>query len=83
MPIQCRRQLEDYEDVDEESSFACPDKFGYFADSANCSKYHICDHGKATLKTCDDGLVFSTILKTCDWPYNVHCNIADGNRGMR
>ncbi len=62
-----------------ESDFACPEQFGYYPDQSNCSRYHLCDHGKATVKSCDSGLYFSTILKTCDWPYNVQC--ADGNRG--
>ncbi|KAH9501591.1 chitin binding [Dermatophagoides farinae] len=61
--------------------FDCPEKFGYYPDEKNCSKYHLCDHGKSRLKSCDDGLVFSTILKTCDWPFNVHCNLANGDRG--
>lgn len=61
--------------------FNCPEMFGYYPAASNCSIYFICDHGKATPKMCDDGLVFSTILKTCDWPYNVQCNPTDGNRG--
>lgn len=69
------------ESEEEVSDFSCPEQFGYYPDQGNCSRYHLCDHGKASVKTCDDGLVFSTILKTCDWPYNVHCNVADGNRG--
>lgn len=64
-----------------EDDFDCPEKFGYYADDRNCSRYHICDHGRAQLKSCDYGLVFSTILKTCDWPYNVQCNLANGDRG--
>ncbi|KAH7640536.1 hypothetical protein HUG17_8003 [Dermatophagoides farinae] len=70
------------DEIDEEfDDFDCPEKFGYYPDEKNCSKYHLCDHGKSRLKSCDDGLVFSTILKTCDWPYNVHCNLANGDRG--
>lgn len=71
------------DEIDEEfDDFDCPEKFGYYPDEKNCSKYHLCDHGKSRLKSCDDGLVFSTILKTCDWPYNVHCNLANGDRGL-
>nr|XP_027195559.1 putative uncharacterized protein DDB_G0277255 isoform X1 [Dermatophagoides pteronyssinus] len=70
------------DEIDEEfDDFNCPEKFGYYPDEKNCSRYHLCDHGKSRLKSCDDGLVFSTILKTCDWPYNVHCNHGNGDRG--
>lgn len=71
------------DEIDEEfDDFNCPEKFGYYPDEKNCSRYHLCDHGKSRLKSCDDGLVFSTILKTCDWPYNVHCNHGNGDRGL-
>ena len=78
----CRRRIELVEEPEEEDDdFPCPEQFGYYPDTANCSRYHICDHGKASVKKCDDGLVFNTILMTCDWRYNVNCNTADGNRG--
>lgn len=54
-------------------TFICPDQFGHFPDADDCSRYFVCDHGKPDLHECTDGLFYSTIIKTCDWPRNVDC----------
>jgi len=38
-----------------------------------CDKYYVCDDGKATLHTCEDGLVFDVKKETCDLPHTVNC----------
>lgn len=63
-------------------SFHCPEQFGYFADSTDCTRYFVCVFGEALHETCTGGLYFSSELQTCDWPQNVICqsdsSFADG-----
>jgi len=53
--------------------FKCPEKFGYFPDSWDCSKYFVSVFGEALHESCTGGLYFSAELQTCDWPRNVPC----------
>ena len=53
--------------------FKCPEKFGYFPDNKDCSKYYVCVFGDPLHETCTGGLYFSAELQTCDWPRNVEC----------
>lgn len=55
--------------------FKCPEKFGYFPDASDCSKYFVCVFGEALHEACTGGLFFSAELQTCDWPRNVPCSI--------
>ena len=55
------------------NEFKCPEKFGYFADTKDCSRYFVCVFGGALHETCTGGLYFSAELQTCDWPRNVLC----------
>lgn len=56
------------------ASFRCPEKFGYFPDLRDCSKYFVCVFGDPLHETCTGGLYFSSELQTCDWPQNVDCS---------
>ncbi|CAG2113845.1 unnamed protein product, partial [Medioppia subpectinata] len=58
----------------QESGFKCPEKFGHYPDGQDCQKYYVCDHGRTLEQRCDDGLLYNTYLKTCDWPRNVQCD---------
>ena len=53
--------------------FKCPEKFGYYPDQKDCSKYYVCVFGDALHESCTGGLYFSAELQTCDWPRNVEC----------
>lgn len=55
------------------ASFQCPEQFGYFADSTDCSRYFVCVFGDPLHETCTGGLYFSSELLTCDWPQHVSC----------
>ena len=61
-------------------AFDCPEKFGHFPDSTDCSKYYVCNHGRNSMQQCEDGLFYNAGLKTCDWPRNVQCD-KGGRRG--
>ena len=60
-------------------NFHCPEQFGYFADSNDCSRYFVCVFGDPLHETCTGGLYFSTELQTCNWKDNVICNNNDNN----
>ena len=49
------------------SVFRCPEKFGYFADSKDCTKYFVCVFGEALHEVCTGGLYFSSELQTCEY----------------
>ncbi|XP_015793287.1 uncharacterized protein LOC107369825 [Tetranychus urticae] len=55
------------------SVFICPEKFGYFPDKRDCTKYFVCVFGEPLHESCTGGLYFSAELQTCDWPRNVQC----------
>jgi len=64
------------------STFRCPEKFGYFADEKDCTKYFVCVFGEPLHESCTGGLYFSAELQTCDWPRNVqnsNCHNVDGS----
>ncbi|OQR70000.1 hypothetical protein BIW11_04248 [Tropilaelaps mercedesae] len=56
--------------------FKCPEQFGYYADTTDCSKYFVCVFGDPLHESCTGGLYFSVELQTCDWPRNVQCSSA-------
>ena len=55
------------------TSFECPEKFGYFPDPFDCSKYFVCVFGDPLHESCTGGLFFSVDHQTCDWPRNTPC----------
>lgn len=55
------------------SIFKCPEKFGYYPDTSDCTQYFVCVFGEPLHETCTGGLYFSAELQTCDWPRNVLC----------
>lgn len=62
-----------------QSNFRCPEKDGFFEDTAQCDKYYECFDGIAEERLCPDGLVFdpfSRKAEPCDHYFNVDC----GNR---
>ncbi|XP_022657173.1 uncharacterized protein LOC111262313 isoform X2 [Varroa jacobsoni] len=59
--------------------FKCPEQFGYYADTIDCSKYFVCVFGDPLHESCTGGLYFSVELQTCDWPRNVQCSTAGNN----
>ena len=61
------------------TNFQCPEQFGYFPDSTDCSRYFVCVFGDPLHETCTGGLYFSTELQTCDWPQNVICQLKNVN----
>jgi len=43
-------------------------------DSKQCDAYYDCTtKGELLQRLCDDGFVFSTAIKQCDYPHNVNC----------
>jgi len=56
------------------TDFRCPEEFGYYPHSTDCSLYYVCVFGGPLLESCTGGLVYSEDLQTCDWPRNVACN---------
>lgn len=46
--------------------FTCPSSFGYFEDVNNCTRFYVCVFGEALHEKCDNGLIYSPRLKTCD-----------------
>ncbi|GAB6019417.1 Cytidine deaminase 5 [Chamberlinius hualienensis] len=56
------------------TEFECPEQFGYYPDSNDCTRYFVCVFGGALHESCTGGLFFSVDLQTCDWPRNVKCN---------
>lgn len=60
----------------QDESFECPEKFGFFPHHRSCDKYWKCEEGQATLKLCGNGLVFdATDLKreSCNYPFAADC----------
>lgn len=55
------------------ASFQCPEQFGYYTDTRDCTKYYVCVFGEVLHESCTGGLRFSRELQTCDWPRNVDC----------
>lgn len=55
------------------NNFKCPEKFGYFPDPFDCSKYFVCVFGDPLHESCTGGLFFSVDHQTCDWPRNTPC----------
>ncbi|RWS29133.1 uncharacterized protein B4U80_05645, partial [Leptotrombidium deliense] len=62
------------------SVFICPEKFGYFPDVRDCTRYFVCVFGEPLHESCTGGLYFSAELQTCDWPRNVLCANQDQNK---
>ncbi|RWS12168.1 hypothetical protein B4U79_03702 [Dinothrombium tinctorium] len=62
------------------SIFVCPEKFGYFPDKRDCTRYFVCVFGEPLHESCTGGLYFSAELQTCDWPRNVLCSNDDQDR---
>jgi hypothetical protein len=61
--------------------FQCPEQFGYYTDTKDCTKYYVCVFGEVLHESCTGGLRFSRELQTCDWPRNVECpNGQNGNQ---
>lgn len=54
-------------------NFQCPEQFGYYTDTRDCTKYYVCVFGEVLHESCTGGLRFSRELQTCDWPRNVDC----------
>ena len=50
------------------TDFRCPEEFGYYPHSTDCSLYYVCVFGGPLLESCTGGLVYSEDLQTCDWP---------------
>lgn len=51
------------------SVFKCPEKFGYFADGKDCTKYFVCVFGEPLHESCTGGLYFSAELQTCKFGF--------------
>ncbi|XP_055694779.1 chondroitin proteoglycan-2-like [Lutzomyia longipalpis] len=45
----------------------------YIAHPANCGAYYRCEHNRAVLYHCDEGLLFDPRLLTCNWAPQVVC----------
>ncbi|GAB0090139.1 hypothetical protein DMENIID0001_048280 [Sergentomyia squamirostris] len=45
----------------------------YIAHPANCGAYYRCEHNRAVLYHCEQGLLFDPRLLTCNWAPNVVC----------
>ena len=43
---------------DNESSFTCPEEFGYYPHPDDCSKYFVCVFGGPLLERCTIGLMY-------------------------
>lgn len=61
-----------------QSSFKCPDDFGFYPHDTSCDKYWKCDNGVSELKTCGNGLAFDAtdskfLTENCDYLHNVDC----------
>ena len=59
-----------------QSNFRCPEKDGYFEDTAQCDKYYDCLDGIPEERLCPDGLVFDPFSRKrepCDHYFNVDC----------
>merc|ERR1739844_665609 len=57
-------------------NFICPEKDGYFEDTAQCDKYYDCLDGIPEERLCPDGLVFDPFSRKrepCDHYFNVDC----------
>ncbi|XP_071454326.1 uncharacterized protein [Hetaerina americana] len=61
-----------------ETSFSCKDQRykGFFGDpETGCQAWHYCDfNGGQASFLCPNGTIFSQVLFTCDWWFNVDCN---------
>ncbi|KAL0850337.1 hypothetical protein ABMA28_012167 [Loxostege sticticalis] len=61
----------------------CPQQYGFYAMSdSDCSRYVMCQEGKAFVMTCPVGLVFNAASSSCDWPENVPSCKPDVFRGF-
>lgn len=67
------RNSPEYQNSSQLSSFQCPEQFGYYTDTKDCTKYYVCVFGEVIHESCTGGLRFSRELQTCDWPRNVDC----------
>jgi len=61
------------------ANFQCPEQFGYYTDTRDCTKYYVCVFGEVLHESCTGGLRFSRELQTCDWPRNVECPQSSSN----
>lgn len=61
------------------ANFQCPEQFGYYTDTRDCTKYYVCVFGEVLHESCTGGLRFSRELQTCDWPRNVDCPQLNGS----
>lgn len=41
----------------------------------NCKHYFVCDHGRAIVMKCPEGLHFNPVEKVCDFPATAGCKI--------
>ncbi|KAG8235059.1 hypothetical protein J437_LFUL015301 [Ladona fulva] len=61
-----------------QTSFSCKDQRykGFFGDpETRCQAWHYCDfNGGQASFLCPNGTIFSQVLLTCDWWFNVQCN---------
>ncbi|XP_046405757.1 uncharacterized protein LOC124170823 isoform X2 [Ischnura elegans] len=61
-----------------QTSFSCKDQRykGFFGDpETGCQAWHYCDfNGGQASFLCPNGTIFSQVLFTCDWWFNVDCN---------
>lgn len=44
-----------------------PNETVYASDPIDCSKFHVCVHGRPQNMTCPPGLLWNQALKACDW----------------
>ncbi|OQV13828.1 hypothetical protein BV898_11937 [Hypsibius exemplaris] len=61
---------------------ACPTKFGYFPDPADCAGYYICTFGSYKTRKCGNGLQYKTTTQTCDVAKPDNCE-QDGTSANR
>lgn len=51
-----------------------PSNLVFLPNFQDCSRYFICDSGRAISRGCADGLLFNTDENWCDFPENVKCD---------
>ncbi|XP_022901765.2 chondroitin proteoglycan-2-like [Onthophagus taurus] len=61
----------------------CPSvngEFPVYLPHEDCTKFCVCDWGKAHILDCPSGLHFNPKLNVCDWPQNAGCSGSNTNK---